>query len=252
MATTIVSRPEWLTARLSLLAQEKELSKARDAVAAARRSLPMVEITKPYTLHALDGTPASLPDLFAGRRQLIVYHYMFDPDWEAGCSSCAVVADNIGHLAHLNSRDTTLALVSRAPAEKIAAFKERMGWTVPWYSSFESNFNYDFDVSLDESVKPATYNYLSEEVTKERLGSGREMPGVSVFLRQDGRVFHTYSGYGRQVEMLIGTYHYLDLTPLGRQEEGMERAGVTYFLWHDMYEQHEKEQKAGKECGCGK
>lgn len=235
MATAVVSRPEWLTARLSLLAQEKSLSKARDAVAAARRSLPMVEITKPYTLRTLSGAPVSLPDLFAGRRQLIVYHYMFNPARDAGCSSCSVVADNIGHLAHLHSRDTTRVLVSRAPAEKIAAFKQRMGWEVPWFSSFETEFNYDFDVLLDEDVKPLSYNYMSEEATRERLGTGQELPGVSVFLMRDGKVFHTYSGYGRQVEMLVGTYLDLDLTPLGRQEEGMEM-GINGFTWHDKYE----------------
>ena len=119
----------------------------------------MVEITKPYTLRTLSGAPVSLPDLFAGRRQLIVYHYMFNPAHDAGCSSCSVVADNIGHLAHLHSRDTTLVLVSRAPPEKIAAFKQRMGWEVPWFSSLETEFNYDFDVSLDEDVKLVSYNY---------------------------------------------------------------------------------------------
>ncbi|OCK82272.1 DUF899-domain-containing protein [Lepidopterella palustris CBS 459.81] len=231
----VVSRPEWLTARLSLLAEEKALSRARDAVASARRALPVVEITKPYTFHTLSGTPITLAGLFAGRRQLIVYHYMFSPTGSAGCSSCSVVADNFGHLSHINSRDTTLVAISRAPASKIAQFQQRMGWDFPWYSSNESDFNYDFDVTLDGAVKPESYNYMSTEETVERFGTGQELPGISVFLRDGERVFHTWSGYGRQIDMVINTYQYLDLTKLGRQEEDME-VGMFGFTYHDKYE----------------
>jgi predicted dithiol-disulfide oxidoreductase (DUF899 family) len=154
----VVSRDEWLAARRDLLAQEKEFTRQRDALNTGRRKLPMVEIDKEYNFRGPDGQ-ASLPGLFQGRGQLLIYHFMFDPDWDQGCESCSFLADGIGHLAHLHARDTTLAMVSRAPLAKLEAFRQRMGWTVPWYSSSGSDFNYDFHVTLDPAVAPVQYNY---------------------------------------------------------------------------------------------
>jgi predicted dithiol-disulfide oxidoreductase (DUF899 family) len=153
----VVSRAEWLNARKELLAKEKELTRHRDAVNAERRRLPMVKIEKDYAFEG-PGGKVRLLDLFGGRRQLLVYHFMFDPSWDEGCPSCSFLVDNIGHLAHLHARKTFLTLVSRAPLAKIERFKKSMGWTVPWYSSFGSDFNYDFHVTLDESVAPVEYN----------------------------------------------------------------------------------------------
>ena len=154
----VVSRDEWLAARRELLAEEKEFTRRRDALNTKRRKLPMVEIDKEYIFQGPDGQ-ASLPGLFEGRGQLLIYHFMFDPDWDEGCESCSFLADGIGHLAHLRARDTTLAMVSRAPLAKLEAFRQRMAWTVPWYSSFSSDFNYDFHVTLDPAVAPVEYNY---------------------------------------------------------------------------------------------
>jgi predicted dithiol-disulfide oxidoreductase (DUF899 family) len=237
----VVPREEWLAARKQLLVQEKELSRARDALSAQRRELPMVEIDKPYAFETPTGDK-SLLDLFEGRSQLIVYHFMFGPDWEEGCPNCSLLVDNIGHLAHLHSRDTTLTVVSRAPLEKIEPFKKRMGWSFPWYSSSGSDFNYDFHATFDESVTPIDYNYRTR-AEHEQAGSdyylGAEQPfelhGLSVFLRDGSRVFHTYSTYARGPETLIGTYHYLDLTPLGRQEEE-GGVGLQGFRHHDKYD----------------
>jgi predicted dithiol-disulfide oxidoreductase (DUF899 family) len=154
----VVSRDEWLASRRQLLAREKEFTRQRDALNAERRRLPMTEIDKQYAFEGKHGK-ASLLDLFEGRGQLLIYHFMFDPDWDEGCPSCSFLADNIGHLAHLHARDTTLAMVSRAPLARIEAFRQRMGWAVPWYSSFGSDFNYDFHVTLDQAVAPVEYNY---------------------------------------------------------------------------------------------
>jgi len=230
-----VSRDEWLAARLKLLVQEKEVMRAQDAVTAQRRELPMVRIDKEYTFESSAGK-ARLGDLFEGRRQLLVYHFMFDPSWDEGCSSCSFLTDNIGHLSHLHFRDTTLALVSRAPLSKIERFRERMGWSVPWYSSFGTDFNYDFHVTMDESVLPVDYNY-KDKAALEQAGmpwhlSG-EQHGLSVFLRDGDGVFHTYSSYGRGLDLMLGIYNYLDLTPLGRQEAG---TGITEFHHHDKYD----------------
>jgi predicted dithiol-disulfide oxidoreductase (DUF899 family) len=228
----MVHRDEWLAARKELLAKEKELTRARDALNAERRRLPMVEVTKPYTFDGPSGR-VGLLDLFEGRRQLIVGHFMFDPSWDDGCSSCSAGADEIadGQLEHLHSRDTTLAYVSRAPLEKIERYKAKKGWTFPWYSSYGSDFNYDFHVTLDESVAPLEYNYRTREEWRalgEDFFEGEqpmEMPGTSCFLRADDRVFHTYSNYARGAEMTGGSYYQLDLTALGRQEEWEEPRG---------------------------
>jgi predicted dithiol-disulfide oxidoreductase (DUF899 family) len=173
----VVSRDEWLAARKELLAREKELTKQRDALSADRRRLPMVRVEKDYVFTGPDGT-ASLLGLFDGRRQLMVGHFMFHPDWEDGCPSCSAGADEMskGHLEHVNRRDTTFVYVSRAPIEKIQAYKAKKGWTFPWYSSFGSDFNYDFDVTLDESVKPIVYNYRTKEEYEARASRGRR-PG---------------------------------------------------------------------------
>jgi predicted dithiol-disulfide oxidoreductase (DUF899 family) len=228
-----VSRDEWLAARKALLAKEKELTRARDALNAERRRLPMVEITKPYLFTGADGE-ASLLDLFGGRRQLILGHMMFDPRWEDGCPSCSAGADEVsrGLIEHLHMRDTELVYVSRAPIDKLERWRAKKGWFFPWYSSFGSDFNYDFDVTLDDSVKPPSYNYRTRE-EYEAAGSAHpfdfeqpvEMPGTSFFLRHGDRVFHTYSTYARGAEMTGGSYYFLDLTALGRQEDWEEPQG---------------------------
>jgi predicted dithiol-disulfide oxidoreductase (DUF899 family) len=229
----IATREEWLAARKELLAREKELTRRRDELSTARRRLPMVEVKKDYVFEGPDGE-ARLPDLFEGRRQLIIGHFMFHPDWEDGCPSCSAGVDEVsrGLIEHLNVRDTSLAYVSRAPIERLERYKAKKGWTIPWYSSYGSDFNYDFGVTLDESVAPVEYNYRSE-AEHRRAGTGYyfegeqpiELPGMSCFLRVDDRVFHTYSTYGRGAEMLGGSYYFLDMTALGRQEDWEEPKG---------------------------
>jgi predicted dithiol-disulfide oxidoreductase (DUF899 family) len=229
----IVSREEWLTARKQLLAKEKAATRARDALNAERRRLPMVRIEKDYVFEGPDGE-ASLLDLFDDRRQLIVRHFMFRPDWEEGCPSCSAGADEIcdGLLKHLHARDTSLVVVARAPIDKIESFKARKGWTFPWYSSYGSDFNYDFHVTLDESVMPIEYNYRAKAEyagTKAAFQMEGEQPlerpGQSCFLRGGDSVFHTYSNYARGFETVGGAYYYLDQTALGRQEEWEEPQG---------------------------
>jgi predicted dithiol-disulfide oxidoreductase (DUF899 family) len=229
----VVTRDEWLAARKELLAKEKELTRRRDALNAERRQLPMVEIEKDYVFEGPDGE-ARLLDMFEGRSQLFVGHFMFDPSWEDGCPSCTAGVDEVskGLIEHLNVRDSSLAYVSRAPIEKLERYKAKKGWTIPWYSSYGSDFNYDFNVTLDESVAPLEYNYRSK-AEHERAGTAYylegeqpiELPGLSCFLRIDDRVFHTYSTYGRGAEMLGGSYYWLDLTALGRQEDWEEPKG---------------------------
>jgi predicted dithiol-disulfide oxidoreductase (DUF899 family) len=238
-----VSRDEWLVARKALLAKEKELTRHRDAVNAERRRLPMVRIDKQYAFDGPAGK-ASLLDLFDGRRQLIVYHFMFDPAWDEGCPSCSLVVDNLGHLVHLRARRTSLAVVSRAPRARFEPYRRRMGWTFPWYSSFGSDFNYDFHVSHDEAVAPVEYNYLDKAALLakgEAWFTTGESHGVSVFLRDGKSMFHTYSTYARGADLLVGTFNYLDLTPLGRQEDWEEPPGRSdgpFMHWvrrHDRY-----------------
>ena len=229
----VVSREEWLAARRELLAREKELTRARDELNAERRRLPMVRIEKDYRFTGPDGE-ATLLDLFDGHLQLIVGHFMFDPSWEDGCPSCTAGADEVsqGLIDHLHARDTHLVYVSRAPIEKIERYRAKRGWTFPWYSSHGSEFNYDFGVTLDESVRPIEYNYRSKE-EYEAAGQGSflegeqpiEQPGTSFFLRDGDAVFHTYSSYARGAEMTGGSYYWLDLTALGRQEEWEEPSG---------------------------
>ncbi len=260
----VVSREEWLAARLALLAREKELTHQQDALSAARRRLPMVKIDKPYAFEGPDGR-ASLLDLFDGRRQLLVYHFMFDPGqppadksgdpWDEGCRGCSFVTDNVPHLSHLRARDTSFVLVSRAPQAKIIPFKARMGWTIPWYSSFGSDFNYDFNVTTNESVLPVIYNF-QDKATLEAKGQvyhlQGEQPGLSVFFRKGDEVFHSYSTYARGLEAMLVTNHLLDLTPYGRQEawedspEGWPQS-PRMFAWirhHDKYEDSPREAQS--------
>jgi predicted dithiol-disulfide oxidoreductase (DUF899 family) len=219
----VVSRDEWLAARKDLLAREKELTRQRDAMSAERRRLPMVRIEKQYVFEGPDGK-ASLLDLFEGRRQLIVGHFMFDPSWEEGCPSCSAGADEIssGLLRHLHVRDTTFVYVSRAPLDKIEAYKASKGWTFPWYSSYGSDFNYDFHATLDGSVAPVEYNFRTMDDQDEQSA---EVPGRSSFLREGDSVFHTYSVYARGLETVGGSYYFLDETALGRQEDWEEPKG---------------------------
>ncbi len=228
----IATRDEWLAARKELLTKEKELTKQRDALNAERRNLPMVEIEKDYVFDGPNGS-AHLVDLFDGRAQLIIYHFMFDPDWEEGCPSCSAGTDELspGFLDHLHTRDTTYAMVSRAPLAKLERWKAKKGWDVPWYSSYGTDFNHDFGVTIDESARPGEYNYRTK-AEFEAMGSDFfasdqpfEMPGQSCFLLVDGRVFHTYSQYARGLESTGGSYYFLDLTVLGRQEDWEEPKG---------------------------
>ncbi|GAA2595606.1 DUF899 domain-containing protein [Streptomyces roseoviolaceus] len=223
----IASREQWREARAELLVKEKAATRARDALGAERRGLPMVEVDEEYVFEGGDGQ-ATLLDLFEGRNQLVVYHFMFAPEWEAGCRSCSGFLDQIGHLAHLEARSTSFTAVSRAPFPKILPFKARMGWTVPWYSSYGSGFNRDFEVTL------------------EREGELVERPGLSCFLRDRDRVFHTYSTYERGLDGLGSTTSLLDLTALGRQEAWEEPKGRSSALgapagserirYHDEYD----------------
>jgi predicted dithiol-disulfide oxidoreductase (DUF899 family) len=201
----VTTRDQWLAARRELLAQERELTRHRDAVNAARRRLPMVEITKDYTFTAPRGE-SSLLDLFEGRTQLLVYHLMFEPDADQACPSCTFWIDNVGHLSHLHARNTSFTAISRAPIETLERYKQRMGWTIPWCSSYGSDFNYDFHVTLDPAVAPVEYNFkdlaqLAQENPSWRGWSGEEM-GVSAFLRREDRIFHTYSCFQRGIDLL--------------------------------------------------
>jgi predicted dithiol-disulfide oxidoreductase (DUF899 family) len=225
----IVSPPQWLAARKELLAKEKELTKTRDELSAARRRLPMVEMTKDYRFDGPDGE-VGLIDLFDGRHQLVVVHFMFDPSWEDGCPSCTAGADEVapGMIEHLHARDTSIAYVSRAPLEKLERYKAKRGWTFPWYSSGDGDFNYDFRVTVDEHRGPGEYNYRTAEEWKERgaeFEMNGEYPGRSHFLRDGDRVFHTYSVYARGTETIGGSYYLLDETALGRQEKWEEPKG---------------------------
>ncbi len=216
----IASYDAWLAARKELLAEEKALTRHRDAVNAKRRRLPMVRIDKPYVFGSPDGDKTLL-ELFDGRRQLVVYHFMFDPAWEDGCPSCTGFVNAIGNLAYLDGRDTKFALISRAPSAKLERYKAERGWTLPWYSSFGSRFNYDFHVTFDETVAPFEHNFRTraelQQLGETRFGPG-ESQGLSVFFRVDDSVFHSYSTYARGVEGLSNSFALLDTTPYGRQQ----------------------------------
>jgi predicted dithiol-disulfide oxidoreductase (DUF899 family) len=224
----VVGTDEWLAARRELLSEEKAMTRARDALSTKRRQLPMVRVDKEYVFDGPTGS-ARLLDLFEGRRQLIVQHFMFDPAWDEGCPACSGAADETspGLIEHLHARDTTFVVVSRAPLDKIERYRHARGWSFPWYSSYGSDFNYDFHVTIDASVAPVMWNYRSIEELRQVgmgwLGEGSsEQPGYSMFLRDVDTVFHTYSMYARGTEMLGGAYYFLDMTALGRQEEWEE------------------------------
>lgn len=209
----IASQEEWLSARTKLLAHEKELTHQKDRVNAERRRLPMVKVDKEYTFDGTEGK-VSLVDLFGGKRQLIVHHFMFGPEWEAGCPGCTGHVNSIGSIMALDKRDTRYVIVSRAPLDKLEAYKKLKGWSYPWYSSGEGDFNFDFNVSFREGVTDAEYNYSPRG--REDEGEG---PGMSVFFRIGDEVYHTYSVYARGLEPITDSYDFLDLTPYGRQED---------------------------------
>jgi predicted dithiol-disulfide oxidoreductase (DUF899 family) len=220
--TGIVSREQWLIERKKLLAHEKELTEHCDRVNAERRRLPMVKIEREYVFEGPRGKQ-SLKELFDGRRQLIVYHFMFDPAWDKGCSGCTGFVDALGDLSLLGKRDTTFVVVSRAPLTKLEDYKELKGWSIAWFSSFGSDFNYDFHVTLDPMVAPAEYNYRNKAETEAAKGhpvllEGEEH-GLSVFFRMGEEILHTYSTFARGTESLTDTYRLLDTTPYGRQQD---------------------------------
>jgi predicted dithiol-disulfide oxidoreductase (DUF899 family) len=232
-AHTVVSPEEWLAARKGLLAKEKEFTRLRDELSRQRRELPWERVDKRYVFAGPDG-PETLADLFAGRGQLAVYHFMFGPEWPEGCPSCSMAADHFdGSLAHLAQRDVTLIAVSRARPERIAAFQKRMGWRFKWVSSHENDFNRDYRVSFtpeEMAQGNAPYNY-------DRKGfPSDEAPGLSVFLKgEDGEIYHTYSTYARGLEELLGVYTYLDFAPKGRDEAGLPHP-MAWVRHHDRYE----------------
>jgi len=228
----VVSHQEWLDARRQLLAEEKELTRLRDGLSQRRRDLPWEPVDQDYVFEGPGGRE-TLAQLFDGKHQLAVYHFMLAPDWEEGCKSCSFWADNFNGIdAHLRQRDVSFVAISRAPLPRIEAFKKRMGWSFKWVSSFGSDFNYDHHVSFrpDKSATGAdVYNYAPRKMAME------ELPGASVFYKgDDGTIFHTYSCYARGLDMLNSAYHWLDLVPKGRDESGPHK--MSWVRLHDEYE----------------
>ncbi len=241
----IVGAEEWVIARKALLEQEKQVRKQMDEVARLRRTLPWERVNKNYLFEG-PGGQESLASLFEGRSQLMIYHFMFGPGWKEGCPSCSLLADHIdGLLVHLAARDITLLAVSRAPLAEIEPFQERMRWKFKWVSSFHNEFNYDFKVSFTpEEMSAGSIDYNYDE--NGRFPSA-EAPGISAFYKDEsGEVFHTYSGYARAGNVLIGAYNYIDYAPLGRNEEGLSFP-MAWVRHHDRYE-HGKQSNGG--CGC--
>jgi len=223
----IVGHEEWLKARAALLAREKELTHLRDGLARERRQLPWERVDKTYVFDAPQGR-VTLADLFGKHQQLLVYHFMFGPDWDEGCKSCSFWADNFnGIWPHLAARDTAFSLISRAPIAKLEAYRKRMGWTLRWVSSANNDFNYDYGVSQRPGEKEVRYNYGSSR-------DDEELPGISTFIKQDGTVFHTYSAYARGIDAVNGAYQLLDLTAKGRQEEELSFP-MSWVRRHDQY-----------------
>jgi predicted dithiol-disulfide oxidoreductase (DUF899 family) len=230
----VVAEKEWLAARKALLVTEKKFTRLRDQLSQQRRNLPWVKVEKDYVFDG-PGGKATLADLFDGSRQLIVYHFMFGPDWDEGCSHCSFWTDHYdGALVHLRQRDTNLVLVSHAELKKLTAFKKRMGWKLKWYSSLGNDFNFDYHVSFTpEEIRSGSlfYNYAKHESDMD------ELPGLSTFYKDDnGDVFHTYSTYARGIDILNTTYHFLDLTALGRNEN--PDSPQDWVRYHDRYENH--------------
>jgi predicted dithiol-disulfide oxidoreductase (DUF899 family) len=259
------TREEWIAARIALLAEEKELTRRSDELARKRQELPWVRVDKPYQFDTEEGQ-LSLRDLFKGRSQLLVYHFMFGPDYKAGCSSCSSIADGFnGVVVHLENHDVAFTAISRAPLEKLQAFKRRMGWSFPWASSFHSDFNADYSVRFTEEQQlggTIDYNYRREQKWErndlaKKFGSEhpaqriaamtgtdvatytRERPGLSAFVLEDGVVYHAYSSYSRGVDAIWGMYQLLDRAPKGRNEEGV------WWRLHDEYEQRAPERRVG-------
>jgi len=230
----VVSHDEWIAARKAYLTEEKAFTRARDELSRKRRALPWERVGKNYMFDTPDGKQ-SLADLFGGKGQLVIYHFMLGPDWEAGCPSCSFLADHFdGAAIHLAQRDVSFVVVSRAPLPQIEAFKRRMGWRFKWVSSFGSDFNHDYQVSMTPQEKASgkvMYNYeIIESFPSE------ERPGTSVFYKNAaGQVFHTYSTYGRGLDMLIGAYHFLDLAPKGRDEDALQWS-MAWVRHHDRYD----------------
>jgi len=230
--TEVVSEGEWLVARKDLLTLEKEFTRQRDALSAARHELPMAKIEKEYVFDGPEGKE-TLADLFEGRSQLIVYHFMFGPGWEEGCKSCSYLADHFdGANWHLPHRDVSLVVISRAPLSEFAPYKKRMGWRFKWVSSHGNNFNSDYHVSFkkeEEKKNKVNYNYRVAEFMSD------ELPGLSVFYKdEDGDIFHTYSTYARGLDILVGTYNFLDLVPKGRDED--PESTMSWVRRHDEYQ----------------
>jgi len=231
MNPRIVSQTEWLAARKQHLLKEKEFTRLRDELSKQRRELPWEKVEKQYVFDGARGKE-TLADLFDGRSQLVVYHFMFGPGWEEGCPSCSLLADHFdGSTVHLAQRDVTLLAVARAPLPQIEAFKKRMGWRFKWVSSFGNHFNRDYHVSFTKeemAAGKAYYNYEAAGFPSE------EGPGASVFCKRDGEIFHTYSSYGRGLDMMIGAYNFLDIVPKGRDEEGLAFS-MAWVRHHDRY-----------------
>lgn len=232
MPHSVVSQQEWLKARKALLAREKEFTRERDALSAARRDLPWVEVEKAYTFDGAEGRE-TLADLFDGKSQLLVYHFMLGPGWVQGCPSCSFLADHFdGANIHLAQRDVAFVAVSRAPLAEIEAYKKRMGWHFKWVSSHGSDFNHDFHVSFTSEEKSrgkVEYNYALGEFPSE------EAPGLSAFIKDAGAVYHTYSAYARGLDILVGAYNFLDLAPKGRDEANLPWS-MAWVRRHDEYE----------------
>ncbi len=239
---TVASEQEWLQARMELLAKEKELRSHMDEVARLRRELPWKRVEQDYVFETGEGRKM-LSELFEGRRQLVIYHFMFGPDWEQGCASCSYLADHMeGARLHLAQRDVTLLAVSRAPLAKIDAFKKRLGWKFRWVSSAGSSFNFDYHVSFTQEEMgrgEVYYNYRHSAFPQS------EAPGLSVFYKNAGEVFHCYSTYARGLDILLGTYNYLDFVPKGRDEDGLEWP-MAWVRHNDRYEDSPKVS----DCGC--
>jgi predicted dithiol-disulfide oxidoreductase (DUF899 family) len=253
----IGTREEWLAARLELLEAEKELTRRSDELARRRQELPWVRVDKEYRFETDEGS-ASLADLFRGNSQVLIYHFMFGPEYTAGCPACSAIADGFdGFVVHLANHDVTLCAVSRAPLAKLQAYKRRMGWSFPWASSFGGDFNYDFNVSFTEEQQRSgvgEYNFRTLEALDEEVGKEgplaewaattgtdwatytREAPGMSAFSLEDGVVYNTYSAYARGVDGLWGMYQWLDRAPRGRNEERSEDAPLNWFRRHDEYD----------------
>lgn len=230
---SVVSHEEWLSARTALLTKEKEFTRMRDELSRQRRALPWERVDKQYVFDG-PGGKETLAELFENRSQLVVYHFMFHPEWEEGCKNCSFWADSFnGSGIHLNQRDVTFVAISRAPLAKIESFKKRMGWNFKWVSSFHNDFNFDYHVSTTPEQRESRAVFFNYAVTNR---DNKEFPGISVFYRDaEGAIFHTYSCYARGIDMMNVTYQYLDLVPGGRGEDGQE-GPLTWVRYHDRYE----------------